>query len=243
MAHLLALPASILFLVAAFSQGPVRRLDIFGRKAVSATSRTANKQILVSASETGLRRDVLRLRAEAAFQKATLLRENQTGTNLTAAVGLLRKSAQLFLAVHLYEKAADAYFHAGQIYFTFGQYDKARRFYRQALKLGQDPEVRCRALSRIARTYASTRPYSLADRYSTQALKLCEGLSEEAKAEALEARGEALDFAGERSKSEAYFLEARDLFAIAKDKDGQAQALLMLAYGALFSGGKQVQGS
>ena len=73
-------------------------------------------------------------------------------------------------------------------------------------------------------------------------MNLCERLSEKAQAEALEARGEVLDFAGERSKSEDYFRRARDLFAVAKDDDGQARALLMLAYSSLFSGDKRAQG-
>ncbi len=115
-------------------------------------------------SDANHSRDVLQQRAETASAKAAVLREKQTGADLNAAVGLFRESARLFEAAHLYEKAADAHVHAGEIYFTFSQYDKARRSYREALKIGQDPEVRCRALSRMARTYVTTGPFALADR-------------------------------------------------------------------------------
>ena len=150
--------------------------------------------------------------------------------------------ARLLESTHAYERAADAYVRAGEIYFTLSQHDNARRSFRKALQFRQYPELRCKALSRIARTYATTGPFSLADQYSDQAMNSCEHLSGNAQAEALEARGEALDFIGKRSKSEDYFLRARDLFAAAKDDNGQAQALLMLAYHALFSGGKQLEG-
>ncbi|PYV53572.1 MAG: hypothetical protein DMG98_20675 [Acidobacteria bacterium] len=237
-----ALLAGSLFLSAALLHGQVRELGISEREAVSTISGTAEKQSPVSASEKGRSRDVLLRRAEAAFQSASALRDKQTARDLTAAVGLFRASAELFGAANSYQQAADSHVQAGDIYFTLSQYDKARRSYREALKVGQDPEKRCRPLSRIARTYAATGPLSLVERYSKQAFDSCHNLSEMAQAEALEARGEALDFAGERSKSEDSFRQARDLFALAKDDDGQARALLMLAYGALFSGDRQVQG-
>ena len=149
----------------------------------------------------------------------------------------------MFEAAGLYEDAADAHVHAGEIYFTFSQYDKARRSYREALKIGQHPEVRCRALSRMARSYVTTGPFALADDYSKQAMSLCEHLNEKAQAEALEARGEVLDFAGESSKSGDYFRRARDLFALAKDDAGQARTLLMLAYAGPFFGRQASAGS
>jgi CHAT domain-containing protein len=237
-----ALLAGVFSLYPVWLHGQLGDLGPAELSVVSSTPGTNNPDTSVSTAETARNQDVLRQRAEEAFQKAAVLRGKQTGADLTAAVALLRESARLFLAIRLYEKAADAHVHAGEIYFTLSQYDKARRSFREALKLGRDPEVHCKALSRIARTYATTGPSSLADRYSNQAMNRCGHLSENSQAEALEARGETLDFAGERSNTEDYFLRARDLFALGQDDNGQAQALLMLAYRALFSGGDQAQG-
>jgi CHAT domain-containing protein/tetratricopeptide (TPR) repeat protein len=217
-------------------------LGSFEQAAVSSVRTTADKETPATTTERDRTRDVLQRRAEADFQEAALLQEKQTGKDLTAAARLLERSARLFESSRAQERAADAHLRAGEIYSTLSQYDKARRSFRAALKLGQDPEVHCKALSRIARTYATTGPSSLADRYSNQAMYLCERLSDNAQAEALQARGETLDFAGERSNNADYFLRARDLFALGRDDNGQAQALLMLAYGALFSSGDQEQG-
>lgn len=186
--------------------------------------------------------DVLKQRAETASVKAALLREKQTSADLTSAAGLFRESARLFEAASLHEDAADAYIHAGEIYFTFSQYDKARRSYRAALKIGQHPEVRCRVLSRMAQSYVPTGPFALADDYSRQAMTVCEHLSEKAQAEALEARGEVLEFAGENSESGDHLRRARDLFALANDDAGQARTLYTLALLDLFSGDRRARG-
>ena len=188
-----------------------------------------------------LGQDAVRRKAQEAAQKATELRKKQTVKNLKAANRLFQQSARLFATSHSYDEAADSHLQAGEIYSTFSEYAKARESYRKALTLGQSPESQCRALSRIARTYATTGPYSLADSYSQQALNRCEHLNEKVQAEALEARGEALDSTGDHSKSAESFKRARELFAAANDDNGQAQALLMLAY-ALFSGGERAQG-
>ena len=189
------------------------------------------------------RPDLLVGKAEAAFQRAGALRDKQTAKDLMAAAGTLRSSAELFAAAGSYERAADAYLQAGDIYSTLSQYERARGSYREALK-EQNPEARCRALSRIARTYIYTGPFLLADRYSKEAIDSCRGLSQLAHAEALESRGEALlEFAGERAQSEDFFRQARELFAKAGDKNAEARTLLMLAYATLFSGDNgQVEG-
>ena len=150
-----------------------------------------------------------------------------------AATRLFRESSRLFAAGRSYDKAADSQLQIGEIYLILSEFDKARKSFDEAFKVAQDLELRCRALSGIARIYASTGPYSLADDYSRQALSLCEHLSERAQAEALEARGEVLYSGGDYSKSADCLRRARDLFVAAKDDNGQAQALLMLAY-ALF---------
>ena len=185
--------------------------------------------------------DALR-RAQIAFEKAAALSGKQTASDLVAAVQAFRYSARLFESAHANIRAAVAHFRAAEIYSTLSQYDSARRSFHRALQLAQEPELRCKAFSRIARIYATTGPFSLADKYSSQALSQCSHLSEGAEAEALQARGEALDFAGERAKSDDYLLRARDLFEIAKDINGQAQALLILASHDLFSGERQMQG-
>jgi CHAT domain-containing protein len=188
------------------------------------------------------RADALRKRAEATFQRAAALHKKQTEKDLRAAVALFRLSARLFAAAGSYEQGAEAHLQAGDVYFTLSRYDQARGSYRESLRLGQHPDKRCRALSRITRTYTTTGPYLLVERYSSQAMGACRNLDASSQAEALEARGEALDFAGERAKSEDSFREARDLFAQAEDKNGQARTLLMLAYTTLFSGERQAQG-
>jgi CHAT domain-containing protein/Tfp pilus assembly protein PilF len=183
----------------------------------------------------------MRRKAEAIAKKAAALQKSQTSASMTAAVAMFRESALLFEVADLPEQAADAYLQAGEIYFTLSRYQRARGAYREALKLGKVPETRCKALSRVARTYATTGPISLAERFSQQAMNLCEPVSNEAQAEALEARGEALESAGDHAKSAECFGRARDLFAAAKDDGGQAQSLLMLA-AAFFSDGKQTEG-
>ena len=232
----------IVFAFPPLSRGQAEAIGSSQRKAEARVKESSDSQSRRRSPEIDGSRDLLRRRAEADFQKASALREQETGGDLAVATRLFRDSARLFESTHEYQRAAQAQVRAGEIYFTLSQYENARRSFRKAFHLEQDPEVRCKALSRIARTYATTGPFSLADQYSNQALNLCGRLGESAQAEALEARGEALDFAGERSKSQDYFLRARDLFAAAKDDNGQAQASLMLAYDALFSGGKQAQG-
>jgi CHAT domain-containing protein/Tfp pilus assembly protein PilF len=183
----------------------------------------------------------LRRKAEAIAKKAAAQQKSQTSASLTVAVAMFRESARLFEAADSPEQAAAAYLQAGEIYFTFSQYQKARGAYRQALKLGTVPETRCRALNRVARTYATTGPLALAERSSQQALNMCELVGEQAWAEALEVRGEALESIGDHSKSVECFERARKLFVAAKDDGGEAQTLLMLAV-ALFSNGKQTEG-
>lgn len=189
------------------------------------------------------RPNVLLEKADAAFQRAGALRDKQNAKDLISAAWTFRASARLFAAAGSYERAADAYLQAGDIYSTLSQYDNARRSYREAVG-EQNPEERCRALSRMARTYATTGPFSLADRYSQEAIDSCRDASKSAQAEALESRGEALlEFAGERAQSEDFFRQARELFAQAGDKNGEAQTLLMLARLALFSANdRQIEG-
>lgn len=188
------------------------------------------------------RSDLVLLKANAAFERAVSLSEKQTAKDLLAAAEIFRASAQLFSAARSDRQAAEAYLQAGDIYSTLSRYQKGRASYSQALR-GQDPEKRCKALSRIARTYAATGPFSLADRYSKEALDFCRTLSERAQGEALEARGEVLlELAGEHAQGEYFFRQARELFVRARDKNGEARTLLALAHIDLFSGEKQAEG-
>src|SRR5215475_10399273 len=238
-ANSLVLRAGILILFSTLLHAQTTTPDSPGRSGRQAESQEGQKSP-ASSSEAGRSQNVLYQQAQAASQKAVTLRGKQTRADLSAAIGLYRKSARLFEAAHLYDNAAEAHLQAAEIYFTVSKYDEAWRANQQALKLAQNPELRCTALSRIARTYANIGPSSLADNYSSQALTLCESLSEKAQAEAQEARGEALEFAGEHSRSLAYLARAHDLFAAVRDDNGEAQALLMLAY-ALFADGKRTQ--
>jgi len=237
----MAVLAALLCAFPALLRGQAEELRTKERGAVSGIPFNADRNLVTSRSENP-GQNTSQTRAETALETAAVLHEKQTNRDLTMAARLLQGSAQLFESNHASERAAEANFRAGEIYFTLSIYHKARRSFCEVLRLAHDPELRCKAVSRMARTYATTGPSSLADQFSNQAMNSCKDLSRGGQAEALEARGETLNFAGERSNSEEYFLRARDLFAAAKDDNGQAQALMMLAYGALFSGGKTAQG-
>jgi tetratricopeptide (TPR) repeat protein len=184
--------------------------------------------------ETRAQRQGLQRQAESILAKANALRQKQTRQHLTEAVHLLQQSVVLFKAAHSYTSAADASLRSGEILFILSQYPEALDSYKKALMLaGADSELRCRALSHLATTYANKGDFSQAKDYSEQALKLSEGLSAEARAEALEAGGEAIQY--QRTEAAEYFTKARILFAEAQNTDGEAQALLMLAF-AIFSG-------
>ena len=180
--------------------------------------------------------------ADALAQRAAVLSKLQTKKNLTSAALLFHQSTQLFLSAGLPDNAANSHLREGEIYVTLGSYDKARRSFQTATAITQNFELRCRALSAMTRLYASTGPLPLAKHYSELALNVCESLGQAAQAEAIEARGEALDSAGEHGESESCFLRAIDLFAAAQDDGGRARALLMLAYLEFFSDGEHSQG-
>jgi len=235
---MVALLACVLFRVPAMNAAG--KFSIAEQIDLIETSGEDRKQGSVATSRVDRGDNFLLKKAEESAQRAAVLREKQTARNLSAATRLFRESSLLFAAHRSYDKAAESQLQIGEIYAILSKFDKARKSYRESFKLGQDPELRCRALSGTARTYANTGPYSLADEYSRQALSLCEDLSDRAQAEALEARGEVLHSGGDYSKAADCLSRARDLFAAAKDDDGEAQTLLMLAH-ALFQGGERPQ--
>ena len=176
-------------------------------------------------------------RAEATALKASLLRQEQTSRSLTLSRSLWLDAAKLFTTANSSDQAANARLEAAEIAGMLGHYDAARQTYREILRTGSE-EARCKALSRMARTYASTGPVSTADQISLQAMRVCEPLGAAGQAEGLEARGEVLESAGEHTESVEYFTRAARLFAEAKDDNGRAQSLLMTAV-SLYSDGKQ----
>lgn len=200
--------------------------------------RLDNRNGPATSAQTGLdkprvgRQHELRLQAEAAAGKAATLSARQMEKDLNAATVLFGKSASLFQAASLYDKAAEARLRAGEVYFTLSKYDKALASWREARNLDdRHPELLCLVLSRMAATYATTGQNSQASVYSTLALNKCRALSAPGlQAEGFEARGEALYNANETSQSEEYLGRARELFEQAGNKTGLAQAMLMSAY-------------
>jgi len=179
-------------------------------------------------------------KGEVLRQRAAGLRKKQTGESLRAAEASFTESAGLFESAGSNNPAAEAYLEAGDIYFLLGQYDAARRTYGKALRLGAS-EARCKAMSRIARTYATAGEVALARDNAKKALDACQPLGGRAEAEALEAQGEAVAAAGDNANSVEIFERAIELFAGANDENATAQSRLMLA-AALFSDGKQEEG-
>ena len=213
-------------------------LDAFAPR--DAVVRPASQQVVstpLRSSQSELRRQ-----AEGLVQRATALSKIQTKKSLTSAAVLFDRSARLFLSASLPDDASTSHLRAGEIYVTFGSYDKARLSFQTAAAVTHDPEVRCRALSAMTRLYVSTGPIPLAQQYSEQAVSVCVSLSQAAQAEGIEARGEALYSADEHAESESSFQRAIDLYAAAQDDGGRARALLMLAYLKFFSDGEHSQG-
>ena len=234
-----ALVVCVLLACPAVMNGRVTESGAAQRSARPETLDEGQKKNSVRTPHIGLGQTSLLTRAEAAAQTATVLRQKQTAGSLLAAANSFRESSRLFAAGELYDKAADSHLQIGEIYFILSEFDKARRSFHEAFKVAHDLELRCKALSGIARIYATTGPDALADSSSQHALNLCEHLSAKAHAEALEARGEALYYAGDYSKSADCLRHARDLFDATKDENGEAQALLMLAH-AVFQSGERL---
>ncbi|HLK52317.1 MAG TPA: tetratricopeptide repeat protein, partial [Candidatus Angelobacter sp.] len=137
---------------------------------------------------------------------------------------------KLFKAANLPRDAAEDELQAGDIYFSLGQYENALHAYRQVLSLApDDSELRCRVFSHMARTYATRGQSAPAAKYSEEALSLSAGLSGATQAEAFLVRGEALQNR-DPVKAAELFQRAQEHFAQVGDKNGQARALLLLAY-------------
>ena len=178
-------------------------------------------------------------KAEGLREQAAAVRKRQTKKDLVLARSLYEQSATLFEAGGAHEPAAEAYFESADISILFSRYPEARQTYAKIMRLDAN-EARCRAKSRTSRTYATTGPVALADRTSNDAVQFCRGLGQRAEAEALEARGEALESAGDHSQSAEFLERAAKTFDAMGDEEAKAESLLMLA-AALYSEGKQEQ--
>jgi len=186
----------------------------------------------VSAPYTERELNSLRGEAEAAFEKGALLRGSQTQTNLRSAIVQFQMSARFFKTAHSQSGATRAYLQIGETRFILSEYNQALRSYLRVLSLsGTDLSLQCQALSGLARTYATVGQSSEANRYSQQAVDVCEGIpSLKLQADALEARGEALSNSNDAVQGTVFLRQAQERFAQAHDDDGQALALLNLSY-------------
>jgi CHAT domain-containing protein/tetratricopeptide (TPR) repeat protein len=237
--HIIVAAVLACVLIPSSTMNGARRFSIPEGIASFRTSGEERKESSVGTSHME-RPDKFRLKkAEDLAQMAAALRKKQNAKSLWAATRLFRESSRLFAAGNFYDKAADSHLQIGEIYLILSEFDKARTSFNEALKVAEHLELRCSALSGIARTYSTTGPYPLADEYSRQAFSLCEHLSDRAQAEALEARGEVLLSGGDYSGSASFLRRARTLFVAVKDDNGEAQSLLMLAH-ALFQGGERL---
>jgi CHAT domain-containing protein len=167
--------------------------------------------------------------AEKELKQAFALRNKLKVPDLQVAIRLFSASAQQFQASGAPRQAAYAELEAGDTYLMMSSYHQALAAYRRSLALAANlREPRCAALSHIARTYASIGRAQDAARYSGSAVALCEGGSDKkALADAVEAEGEA-HFWSDMAAAVAPFTRARQLFAEANDRDGEALASMML---------------
>lgn len=174
--------------------------------------------------------DGLRHLAAKKAAEAAMLERKQTSRDFAKAIQLLQESARLFRSGHWIPGEADAYLRIGEIYFDTSQYIQALNSYDRVLKLvGSDDNQRCQALSWMARTYANKGDNDEGLKYSKSAISFCEPLGPKSQAESLEAYGEALYWSGDLEHAAEALAQARTIFVSAKDVDGQALALLMLA--------------
>jgi CHAT domain-containing protein/tetratricopeptide (TPR) repeat protein len=177
---------------------------------------------------------------ERLVQRARDLRQKQTSKDLRAALTLLQQSAQVFRRAGLSNRVAEVNLEIGEIHFILSRYTAALNAYRSGWQLAADDETRCRALVRMARTYSIMGWGTEAMQYSGRALSICEALPcRKARAEAYEARGEALYSLTDYSQAIQQFNRSLELFD--KNDEGRPLSLLMLAT-AYYGEGKRDKG-
>ena len=177
-------------------------------------------------------RDVLLQKAGAFVQEAETLSRQQMEKSLVTAISRLQQAAQLFTTAGARQDAARAYISIGEIDFILSRYGQAVNSFQEAIKLAdQKEQIRCPALSRIARVYATTGQLSNLGKDSRQAISLCAQLPDPLlRAEALEAQGEVGLNSSRYQEAAEQLRRASDDFAAAKDNNGQALALLQLSF-------------
>ncbi len=192
----------------------------------------ASKLLAPTADHRAILKSAVVDQAEKQLGEALLLRQKLTQHDLTSAIGLFRKSASQFRASGLPLKAAQAEREAGDTYLMSSRYTEASAAYERALSLaGDDSEARCSALGRMARLQSSIGNSVDAERESKQALRICrEHSSKHTLADVFEAEGETIFWSGKWNESVASLSRARDLYEDVHDVEGQASALLILAY-------------
>ena len=172
--------------------------------------------------------EVARRKGEDLAQEALALAQKQTSGDFRAAIVLFHKSLRQFQITGLTERAAEIYLEIGGISFILSKYPQALEAYDAAIQLTGTDEMRCTILARMARTYSIIGHNLDAMKYSGEAVSLCEKLPDpRARAEAYEARGEALYSSSDHSQAIEQFKLALALFE--KNDPGRALALMMLA--------------
>jgi CHAT domain-containing protein/tetratricopeptide (TPR) repeat protein len=183
--------------------------------------------------------EALRRKAEELAQEALVLSQKQTSGGFRAGTKRFKKSAQLFLAAGLPQRAAEINLELGDIYYILSTYPEALDHYSTGLLLAVTDETRCRILARMARTYSMTGQKSEAVKSSGQAVSLSKNLSSrKAQGEAYEARGEALYASGDLTQAAEQFQRALELFDN-DDAEERALALIMLAEVTFEEGNKE----
>lgn len=178
---------------------------------------------------------VLRARAEAQMRRAISLSKNLNLKDLASASHLFEESARLFKTAGLFDQAAQAYLHAGDLYFETSRYGRALAAYEQSFNIVEAPvEPRCIALSRTVHTYANIGKSTKSLRYLKQAQELCTNVSSPVvQANLAESQAETAFWTGDASKAATFLQNARNYFIEVQEKDGEASASLMLAHARL----------
>jgi CHAT domain-containing protein/tetratricopeptide (TPR) repeat protein len=191
--------------------------------------RAGSAQCAINASS---RREAFCRAGEANVAEAVALRLKQTSKDFAEAIARLGKAARLFHAGQWTSREAETHLQIGEIYFVSSKYKEAMAAYDRALALGgSDPDLRARALSHMARTEAFIGHSDQAENYSKLALGLNDKVSSKrTQAEVQEARGETLFWNSDARGSIEFLARADDLYGEARDDDGRALALLMMAF-------------
>jgi tetratricopeptide (TPR) repeat protein len=170
--------------------------------------------------------------AERLTQAALSLRKKLTERDLARSNLMLHESARLYRIAGQPSKVGGVYLEIAKSFVMASRYNAAVHAYATAYYIaGADRNVRCAALSGMARTYANIDRSAEAKRYSQQAVTVCQESSDSrVRADAMESRGEVLFWTDDLKNAVEFLTRARDLFRGSHDDDGQAAATLMLAF-------------